>query len=132
MSTKTKPAGNVPASTTCPPYVMSIASNGRLEKTTPIMLMSKAMETQMTVTDLDTLFTPGYYAISATTKGTFPKSFADCRWALVEVVVRGTDCFQRIQGLDFIAVRRSSVSAEKHSGAWRIIEMQMAATEVVE
>lgn len=84
-------------------------SSGNPLKTSPQELAAQIFITKE-CGDIDSLLTPGLYKLMNTSTGTFPGGFARCRWAIVEVFLRGTDVYQRLTETTFMAVRRCDVS----------------------
>ncbi|MDE6276981.1 MAG: hypothetical protein K2M06_02630 [Muribaculaceae bacterium] len=93
-------------------------------------LMRTAMTTdgEADVADLDQLRTPGFYQFSDNSVGTFPGSLTRVRWAVAQVFVRTTDVYQRIIGLDFIAIRRGSINTPNWT-PWREVTLSLSPTQ---
>lgn len=99
-----------PVATSLPSVsVLCVNSLGALSKTNPQNLAERIYITKP-YEDIDSLVTPGLYSLTDISTGTFPGGLSRCRWSMLEVFLRGTDVYQRLTDVTFMAIRRCSQS----------------------
>lgn len=83
-------------------------------------IMSSGMNLNLNeeVYNLDECVTSGFYLCGSKTKGTIPEGVS-VRWLFLEVVMRGSDCYQRLVDRNRMWVRRfttTGTSAGRFNG----------------